>query len=147
MSQWGGFRSSTLALCYVATAFLIAGGGRAVAATASQPTTVTLFSDAGSNSELVLDITNIQGSCVGAGQSGNGKISSLVLFGHDLTSLTGSAPAVPFEHLCIDAAGNIVGGSVKLTSDFSTPLESLDGMVERTLARALEAVGLRMGEG
>lgn len=111
MFQTGGLR-----LC------LILGLGPVVALAAqSQPSTVTLFSDAASNSQLVLNISQISGSCPG-GQSGSGQISSLVLFGHDLTAVAGAAPPVPFQNLCIDAAGNVVGGSVKLSSDFSTPL-------------------------
>ncbi len=90
----------------------------------ADPTTVTLFSDTASNSELVLDsVTYNPGtSCASGGQSGTGHIASLVLFGHDLSVVGGLVPTVPFQNLCIDAAGNVTGGSVKLTSDFSTPL-------------------------
>ncbi len=90
----------------------------------ADPTTVTLFSDTASNSELVLDsVAYAAGSnCATGGQSGTGHIASLVLFGHDLTVVGGLAPAVPFQNLCIDAAGHVIGGSVKLSSDFATPL-------------------------
>ncbi|HEV2701646.1 MAG TPA: hypothetical protein VGV09_08455, partial [Steroidobacteraceae bacterium] len=98
-----------------------AGSVAAQAATPAQPSTVTLFSDAASNSQLILTIAQISGSCPGAGQSGTGQIASLVLFGHDLTA-AGATPPVPFQNLCIDATGNVIGGSVRLASDFSTPL-------------------------
>lgn len=121
VSQSGGGRFSAWRAS-LAGLMAYFGSGGAHAATPSQPTTVTLFSDAASNSQLILSITQSSGSCPGAGQSGTGQISSLVLFGHDLTAVAGAAPDVPFQNLCIDAAGNIVGGSLKLTADFSTPL-------------------------
>ncbi len=104
--------------------FLAAGLAPQMSWAQADPAAVTLFSDTASNSELVLDSVNYDAgsSCATGGQSGTGHIASLVLFGHDLTVLGGLAPAVPFQNLCIDAAGNVIGGSVKLSSDFTTPL-------------------------
>jgi len=89
----------------------------------AHPQTLTLFSDADNGSEIVLDnVVWGAGTCPGAGQSGTGQISSLVLFGHDLTGLIPSSTAVPFRNLCVDAAGNVTGGSLTLQSALSPPL-------------------------
>ncbi len=99
----------------------------------AHPQTLTLFSDADDGSEIVLDhIVWGAGACPGAGQSGTGQISSLVLFGHDLTGLIPVSTAMPFRNVCVDAAGNVTGGSLTLQSALSPPLF---GGMELTVAK------------
>ena len=100
------------------------------AAAASRPTTVDLFSDDANDVEVVLDHVTYTSS--GTCPSGSGSISELHLFGHDLTAAAAAAPAVPFRNMCFDAAGNVSGVSVTLSSDFSTP--SLFSGIGLTLA-------------
>jgi hypothetical protein len=100
----------------LATASLLGAAGRFASA---QPTTLTLFSDAANNSEVVLE--NVTYTSSGACASGQGQLSVLQLFGHNLTDTAGASPTVPFQNLCFTAAGKVNGGTITLPSQVSTP--------------------------
>lgn len=85
----------------------------------AQATTLTLFSDAANNSQVVLD--NVTYSSSGQCASGKGQLSTLQLFGSNLTNVAGAGVPVPFQNLCFNAAGQVTGGSITLPADVSTP--------------------------
>lgn len=86
---------------------------------AAQPTTLTLFSDSANNSEVVLD--SVTYSSTGACASGQGQLTALQFFGHNLTEVAGAGTSIPFQNLCFDSSGHVTGGSITLLSDLSTP--------------------------
>jgi hypothetical protein len=105
----------------VAAIVLLAAWAQPLAA--AQPTTLTLFSDSDNQSEIVLgNLMWGTGTCPGAGQSGSGTITSLVLFGTDLSTIAAAAGSVKFQNLCADSAGNVTGGSITLPSDLVLPI-------------------------
>ncbi|HEX3945302.1 MAG TPA: hypothetical protein VHW69_14555 [Rhizomicrobium sp.] len=85
----------------------------------SRPSSVTLFADDAEDTQIILD--GITYSSAAACPSGTANISELRLFGHDLTAATAVLPAVPFQNMCFDAVGNVIGGAIKLNADFNTP--------------------------
>ncbi|HEX5283778.1 MAG TPA: hypothetical protein VFW30_06645 [Bryocella sp.] len=85
----------------------------------AQATTLTLFSDAANNSEVVLG--NVTYSSSGQCASGQGQLSVLQLFGSNLTDVAGAGTPVPFQNLCFNVSGQVTGGSITLPSDVSTP--------------------------